>query len=313
CRSWWLVWRGSGLTRRLTWSSSEELGPCPSRGWTVSWGQRCGGFWGSSLAALAQHPGGFCPGSGRCPLRGAAGEAVGGAARVPRVPVVPAAAVAALCPPGLWVQWGQAGCDRAVPGVQGRPRHGGAKPAVCKHWLRGLCKRGDGCDFLHDYDATRMPECYFYSKFGECSNQDCPFLHAGATASAVGCPWYDRGFCRHGPLCKYKHTRRVMCANYLVGFCPEGPKCKFVHLKAGLMVSSTDPSKEAGCPWGLVQRDLAAAEERGGEDVPPKEPPPHVTQHLAAHLWDTSGCPPSPQSLLEGGTCSKRGSASPCR
>uniref|UniRef100_A0A8U7N7U0 Cleavage and polyadenylation specificity factor subunit 4 n=1 Tax=Corvus moneduloides TaxID=1196302 RepID=A0A8U7N7U0_CORMO len=90
--------------------------------------------------------------------------------------------------------------SKAVPGVQGRPRHGGAKPAVCKHWLRGLCKRGDGCDFLHDYDATRMPECYFYSKFGECSNQDCPFLHAGATASAVGCPWYDRGFCRHGEL-----------------------------------------------------------------------------------------------------------------
>ncbi|NWI44637.1 CPSF4 factor, partial [Picathartes gymnocephalus] len=105
---------------------------------------------------------------------------------------------------------------------------GGAKPVVCKHWLRGLCKRGDGCDFLHELDAARMPECYFYSKFGECSNKDCPFLHRDATAGTAGCPWYDRGFCRHGPLCKYKHTRRVMCANYLVGFCPEGPKCKFV-------------------------------------------------------------------------------------
>ncbi|RMB95257.1 hypothetical protein DUI87_28244 [Hirundo rustica rustica] len=108
-----------------------------------------------------------------------------------------------------------------VDGVQGHPRRGGAKPAVCKHWLRGLCKRGDGCDFQHDYDASRMPECYFYSKFG--------------------------------PLCKYKHTRRVMCVNYLVGFCPEGPKCKFVHLKAGLMTSSTDPSKVklfSLCPRG---------------------------------------------------------------
>ncbi|XP_017667302.1 PREDICTED: putative cleavage and polyadenylation specificity factor subunit 4-like protein [Lepidothrix coronata] len=130
------------------------------------------------------------------------------------------------------------------PGVQGPSRHGGrAKTAVCRHWLRGLCKRGDGCDFLHEHDATGMPECYFYSKFGECSNKDCPFLHVDATPSTMGCPWYDRGFCRHGPRCKYKHTRRVMCANYLVGFCPEGPKCKFVHLKAGLMTSSTDPSK----------------------------------------------------------------------
>lgn len=168
---------------------------------------------------------------------------------------------------------------------------------------------------------------------GECSNKDCPFLHINATTSATGCPWYDRGFCRHGellgwvlgwagaahvpyspvtggpllplaqspatsevaepqwvvwgppgngtgclvgiwtqgskgprelkgngaaggswapeipagqgvllcpckqepllcvagPLCKYKHTRRLMCTNYLVGFCPEGPKCKFMQ------------------------------------------------------------------------------------
>ncbi|XP_064323492.1 putative cleavage and polyadenylation specificity factor subunit 4-like protein [Phalacrocorax carbo] len=122
-------------------------------------------------------------------------------------------------------------------------RHGGEKMVVCKHWLRGLCKKGDECDFLHEYDVTKMPECYFYSKFGECSNKDCPFLHIGATTSTMACPWYDRGFCRHGPLCKYKHTRRVLCANYLVGFCPEGPKCKFMHLKAGLMTSSMDPSK----------------------------------------------------------------------
>ncbi|XP_074411462.1 putative cleavage and polyadenylation specificity factor subunit 4-like protein [Zonotrichia albicollis] len=173
-----------------------------------------------------------------------------------------------------------------VDSVQGHPRPGRTKPAVCKHWLRGLCKRGESCDFLHGYDASRVPECYFYSRFGECSNKDCPFLHAGATASTGRCPWYDRGFCWHGPLCKYKHMRRVMCANYLVGFCPEGPKCKFVQyvlgglgvwfggckipslrwlwplqgqgqghkgLKAGLMPSSTDPSKVkllSLCPWG---------------------------------------------------------------
>ncbi|XP_077828752.1 putative cleavage and polyadenylation specificity factor subunit 4-like protein isoform X2 [Macaca mulatta] len=74
----------------------------------------------------------------------------------------------------------------------------GEKMVVCKHWLRGLCKKGDHCKFLHQYDITRMPECYFYSKFG--------------------------------PLCKYRHVPRIMCLNYLVGFCPEGPKCRFSHL-----------------------------------------------------------------------------------
>nr|KAF6354623.1 cleavage and polyadenylation specific factor 4 [Myotis myotis] len=76
---------------------------------------------------------------------------------------------------------------------------------------------------------TKMPECYFYSKFGECSNKECPFLHIDPESKIKDCPWYDRGFCKHGPLCRHRHTRRVTCVNYLVGFCPEGPSCKFMQ------------------------------------------------------------------------------------
>ena len=36
-----------------------------------------------------------------------------------------------------------------------------------QHWLRGLCKKGDQCEFLHEYDMSKMPECYFYSRFSE--------------------------------------------------------------------------------------------------------------------------------------------------
>merc|ERR1712156_650802 len=43
----------------------------------------------------------------------------------------------------------------------------GDKTIVCKHWLRGLCKKGDGCEFLHEYDMSKMPECYFYSRFSK--------------------------------------------------------------------------------------------------------------------------------------------------
>ena len=36
------------------------------------------------------------------------------------------------------------------------------KKVVCKHWLRGLCKKGDDtCDFLHRLDRDRMPECWY--------------------------------------------------------------------------------------------------------------------------------------------------------
>ncbi|XP_071954185.1 cleavage and polyadenylation specificity factor subunit 4-like [Antedon mediterranea] len=105
----------------------------------------------------------------------------------------------------------------------------GDKEVVCKHWLRGLCKKGDDCEFLHQFDMTKMPECYFFTKFGMCSNKECPFLHIDPASKMKDCPWYDRGFCKHGPDCKNRHVRRVLCQNFLNGFCLDGPNCKFVH------------------------------------------------------------------------------------
>ncbi|KAI6229431.1 Cleavage and polyadenylation specificity factor subunit 4 [Aphelenchoides besseyi] len=105
----------------------------------------------------------------------------------------------------------------------------GDKQVVCKHWLRGLCKKGDQCEFLHEYDMSKMPECYFFSKFMSCSNRECPFRHIDPESKIKDCPWYDRGFCRHGPFCKHRHRRRVVCPNYLCGFCPDGKECKFTH------------------------------------------------------------------------------------
>uniref|UniRef100_A0A5K4F9M8 Cleavage and polyadenylation specificity factor subunit 4 n=1 Tax=Schistosoma mansoni TaxID=6183 RepID=A0A5K4F9M8_SCHMA len=103
------------------------------------------------------------------------------------------------------------------------------RTVVCKHWLRGLCKKGDDCEFLHEYDMTKMPECYFFSKFGECMNKECPFLHIDPASKVQDCPWYDRGFCRNGPLCRNRHVRRVACKNYINGFCPKGRECKYAQ------------------------------------------------------------------------------------
>lgn len=105
----------------------------------------------------------------------------------------------------------------------------GDRTIVCKHWLRGLCKKGDQCEFLHEYDMTKMPECYFYSRFNACHNKECPFLHIDPESKIKDCPWYDRGFCRHGPNCRHRHIRRVLCTNYLAGFCPDGTTCKYMH------------------------------------------------------------------------------------
>jgi len=102
---------------------------------------------------------------------------------------------------------------------------------VCKHWLRDLCKKGDQCEFLHEYNLRKMPECHFYTTFGavsaaataagahtagynwtrprpvcrgiaatgHCNNGDeCKYLHVDPEARRRPCPWYERGFCKNG-------------------------------------------------------------------------------------------------------------------
>jgi cleavage and polyadenylation specificity factor subunit 4 len=102
---------------------------------------------------------------------------------------------------------------------------------VCKHWLRGLCKKNEKCEFLHEYNLKKMPECFFFNVYGVCNNNDCLFLHLKPDSAARECVWYKRGFCKNGASCKNKHNRSVLCWDYYNGFCPNGPECKFGHPK----------------------------------------------------------------------------------
>jgi len=155
----------------------------------------------------------------------------------------------------------------------------GNQMVVCKHWLRGLCKKGDDCEFLHKYDMERMPECYFFIKYGQCSNKECPFLHLNPADRIKDCPWYDRGFCKHGPHCKNRHVRRVMCVNYMCGFCPEGTKCKLSHPRYEIqLVEDRKPYAHIVChacgeqghksTHCAVARRLAAEAAMRGEPIP---------------------------------------------
>ncbi|KAL6837017.1 hypothetical protein V8C40DRAFT_260058 [Trichoderma camerunense] len=104
---------------------------------------------------------------------------------------------------------------------------GGLNSLVCKHWLRGLCKKGEHCEFLHEYNLRKMPECNFFMRNGYCSNgEECLYLHVDPLSKLPPCPHYDMGFCPLGPLCSKKHVRRKLCVYYLAGFCPDGLECK---------------------------------------------------------------------------------------
>lgn len=60
----------------------------------------------------------------------------------------------------------------------GGGRRGSFRQTVCRHWLRGLCMKGDLCGFLHQYDKARMPVCRFFRLYGECREQDCVYKHS---------------------------------------------------------------------------------------------------------------------------------------
>lgn len=137
---------------------------------------------------------------------------------------------------------------------------------VCKHWLRGLCKKGDACDYLHEYDLRRMAECRFYATYGFCSAGDeCLYVHIEPSVKLYECEAYQRGFCPAGPACPRKHAQRIACPYYLAGFCPQGPECamgQYVHLLTSIQTTKPKEDPEASAPL-LTHRPLPIMEAFG--------------------------------------------------
>ena len=53
--------------------------------------------------------------------------------------------------------------------------------------MSGLAS-GDMCEYLHQYDMKRMPLCHFFAE-GQCTKEDCQFLHIRPEDKIVECPW----------------------------------------------------------------------------------------------------------------------------
>eukprot|EP01083_Nonionella_stella_P078491 214838_1 len=122
------------------------------------------------------------------------------------------------------------------------------RDTLCKHWLRGLCKKTEyDCEYLHEYDLAKMAPCQFFDIYGECHNPECLFLHQDKLQE---CAWYNRGLCKHGPFCRKKHIRRKYCSDFVAGFCPKGPDCQFGHPKFELPLSdhTEDGTKPKSVP-----------------------------------------------------------------
>ncbi|CAN3365101.1 mRNA 3'-end-processing protein Yth1p [Diutina catenulata] len=142
---------------------------------------------------------------------------------------------------------------------------------VCKHWLRGLCKKNDHCEFLHEYNLRKMPECLFYSKNGFCTQTpECLYLHIDPQLKIAECMNYNRGFCPDGPECTKRHVRKIMCPLYLTGFCPKGPECEFGHPRfdqiVGKMRIKPDPKIAAALAEKESEDGKPVVDDKNGTD-----------------------------------------------
>ena len=92
---------------------------------------------------------------------------------------------------------------------------------------------GDNCDFLHEYNLSKMPECAHFVANGVCSQSpECIYLHVDPKSKIPECWNYtNMGFCPDGPNCTKRHVRGTLCERYLTGFCPKGKDCEHSHPK----------------------------------------------------------------------------------
>lgn len=146
---------------------------------------------------------------------------------------------------------------------------GRGRSIVCRHWLRGMCWKGELCEFLHQYDSSRMPACRQFQKTGHCLEYErgnCVFLHdtnlnnklEASAADKPLCLHYYLGFCRAGPKCRKRHQR--LDKEHLPPLVPDWYLRLIVENASVVIPQGLDPETEAIMEHvEAACRDLAGA------------------------------------------------------
>eukprot|EP00948_MAST-09A_sp_MAST-9A-sp1_P002623 g2623.t1 len=130
------------------------------------------------------------------------------------------------------------------------------KVIVCRHWLKGLCQKGNFCEFLHRFDRNRMPECKNSNK---CLIKDCIFSHPGRKRKVL-CEHFNQGYCARGDACEYVHVVRPASSVPPVALWTPQEKAVEMKSRGGLL----DPNemfksqlckhymRNKSCPFGAL-------------------------------------------------------------
>jgi cleavage and polyadenylation specificity factor subunit 4 len=157
-----------------------------------------------------------------------------------------------------------------------RHSHNNAKKKeVCKHWVeKNKCKSDEKCEFLHEYDPSKMPICTFFRDHNFCNaGYECRFRHI-LTKEFKECRDYTKGFCAKGPKCRYKsgHITKTACPQYLAGFCPKGRLCESGHPKFDLISALHGEDNMGQTQAALLMTDCFICNKQGHQaaDCPNK-------------------------------------------
>ena len=94
--------------------------------------------------------------------------------------------------------------DGATKKTENRAFRSIHKRVVCRYWLTNTCTKGDSCEFLHEFNSEKMPEC---RKGQACADPSCVLNHPNKTDTPL-CPNYEAGFCSFGHSCSLRHEFR---------------------------------------------------------------------------------------------------------
>ncbi|XP_053322009.1 zinc finger CCCH domain-containing protein 3 [Spea bombifrons] len=179
--------------------------------------------------------------------------------------------------------------------------HDPEKVAVCTRFLRGTCKKTDGCPFSHKVSKEKMPVCSYFLK-GRCHNNDCLYSHVYVSRKAAVCQDFLRGYCPLGEKCKKKHT--LLCPDYSRdGNCPKGNKCKLQHRQRKKRVDNAAPQEQTPTTPKKSRLSPGADADGSGTSTGDEEPPGRRgLQNLPAFISLNSSLTPTSHQTPESKT-----------